>query len=72
MTGRPPYEAETFSDVYDKILRRKHKFDSDMWNALSDQTKTFIKRLLEVDPNKRFSSEQALNDSYFQNIFSRN
>lgn len=44
----------------------KFDFEKPVWKEISNSAKKFIRRLLEFDPEKRYSSEQALSDKWIQ------
>ena len=58
-TGRPPFDGESFKDI-ERLVRRQIKFDKREDKHISQDARTFIKCLLERDPNKRPSAEEAL------------
>ena len=35
-------------------------FDDEEWDIISDEAKSFIKKLLQYDPAKRLTAEEAL------------
>ncbi|XP_047570792.1 calcium/calmodulin-dependent protein kinase type 1B isoform X2 [Lutra lutra] len=43
-----------------QILRASYEFDSPFWDDISESAKDFIRHLLERDPQKRFTCQQAL------------
>uniref|UniRef100_A0A8B9V7I8 Protein kinase domain-containing protein n=1 Tax=Anas zonorhyncha TaxID=75864 RepID=A0A8B9V7I8_9AVES len=46
--------------LFEQILRAEYEFDSPYWDDISDSAKDFIRHLMEKDPKKRFTCEQAL------------
>lgn len=50
----------------DKVVKGTFDFNSEEWTPISLEAKTFIKRLLEYDPAKRISAEQAINDPWLK------
>ena len=50
----------------DKVAKGTFDFNSEEWTSISIEAKTFIKRLLEFDPSKRMSAEQAINDPWLK------
>jgi len=47
-----------------KITEGKYKIKEDKWKNVSEQGLNFVKSLLQVDPEKRPSAEQALQDNW--------
>ena len=58
-TGRPPFDGDSFK-VIEKLVKRKVKFDSREDTHISPDARKFIEALLEKDPEKRPSAEEAL------------
>ncbi|KAI5233510.1 Calcium/Calmodulin-Dependent Protein Kinase Type 1 [Manis pentadactyla] len=45
--------------LFEQILKAEYEFDSPYWDDISDSA-DFIRHLMEKDPEKRFTCEQAL------------
>nr|XP_025948899.1 calcium/calmodulin-dependent protein kinase type 1 [Dromaius novaehollandiae] len=60
LCGYPPFYDENDAKLFEQILRAEYEFDSPYWDDISDSAKDFIKHLMEKDPSKRFTCEQAL------------
>jgi len=59
LTGRPPYDGDTFSDIQ-RLTRRDVKFDPDEDAHVSPTARAFIQSLLCRDPDERVDAVQAL------------
>lgn len=62
LSGEPPFDSElnpTMS-LYQQIETGTYDFPADLWNPVSPLAKDLLVHLLEVDPEKRFSVQQAL------------
>ena len=68
LSGMPPFYAKTDSVVFSQIAKGDFEFDGDVWTEVSDEAKILLKRFLVVDPNKRISTREAINDDWFQQI----
>jgi serine/threonine protein kinase len=67
-----PYELHSSLLSPSRCLSRGHySLSSKAWANVSKQAKDFIKRLLIVDPNGRYSAEDALNDPWIQGVTER-
>ncbi|XP_072133929.1 calcium/calmodulin-dependent protein kinase type 1B-like [Mobula birostris] len=60
LCGYPPFYEDTDSKLFARISKADYEFDSPFWDNISEQAKSFIRHLLEKDPKKRFTCEQAL------------
>nr|XP_046234741.1 calcium/calmodulin-dependent protein kinase type 1D [Scatophagus argus] len=60
LCGYPPFYDENDSKLFEQILKADYEFDAPYWDDISDSAKDFIGSLMEKDPTKRFTCEQAL------------
>uniref|UniRef100_A0A803T6V8 Calcium/calmodulin dependent protein kinase I n=1 Tax=Anolis carolinensis TaxID=28377 RepID=A0A803T6V8_ANOCA len=60
LCGYPPFYDENDTKLFEQILKAEYEFDSPYWDDISDSAKDFIRHLMERDPKKRFTCEQAL------------
>ncbi|XP_077565642.1 calcium/calmodulin-dependent protein kinase type 1D [Stigmatopora nigra] len=60
LCGYPPFYDENDSKLFEQILRADYEFDTPYWDDISDSAKDFISNLMEKDPTKRFTCDQAL------------
>ncbi|CAL9683011.1 unnamed protein product [Knipowitschia caucasica] len=60
LCGYPPFYDENDSKLFEQILKADYEFDAPYWDDISDSAKDFISRLMEKDPSKRYTCEQAL------------
>ncbi|KAM9705395.1 calcium/calmodulin-dependent protein kinase type 1D-like isoform 2-T2 [Menidia menidia] len=60
LCGYPPFYDENDSKLFEQILKADYEFDAPYWDDISDSAKDFISWLMEKDPAKRFTCEQAL------------
>ncbi|XP_005398140.1 PREDICTED: calcium/calmodulin-dependent protein kinase type 1D isoform X2 [Chinchilla lanigera] len=59
LCGYPPFYDENDSKLFEQILKAEYEFDSPYWDDISDSAKDFIRNLMEKDPSKRYTCEQA-------------
>ncbi|KAK6466700.1 calcium/calmodulin-dependent protein kinase type 1 [Huso huso] len=60
LCGYPPFYDENDMELYKQIVKAEYEFDSPYWDDISESAKDFISHLLQKDPEKRYTSEQAL------------
>lgn len=60
LCGYPPFYDENDANLFAQILKGEYEFDSPYWDDISDFAKDFIKQLICVDVEKRFTCRQAL------------
>nr|XP_054595460.1 calcium/calmodulin-dependent protein kinase type 1D isoform X2 [Nothobranchius furzeri] len=60
LCGYPPFYDENDSKLFEQILKADYEFDAPYWDDISDSAKDFISCLMEKDPAKRFTCDQAL------------
>lgn len=66
LCGYPPFNGENDKIIMDKVALGKYEFTHTEWLGVSDEAKKFIRRMMEFDPNQRYSAAQALNDPWFK------
>ncbi|XP_063073295.1 calcium/calmodulin-dependent protein kinase type 1D [Engraulis encrasicolus] len=60
LCGYPPFYDENDSKLFEQILKADYEFDAPYWDDISDSAKDFIGSLMEKDPSKRYTCDQAL------------
>lgn len=66
LCGFPPFYDEELPALFDTIIKGKYEFPSPWWDHITDGAKDLVKRLLTVDPKRRITADQVLNDSWVQ------
>ncbi|KAJ0056839.1 hypothetical protein NL108_000612, partial [Boleophthalmus pectinirostris] len=66
LCGYPPFYDENDSKLFEQILKADYEFDAPYWDDISDSAKDFIGRLMEKDPSKRYTCEQALRHPWYK------
>lgn len=56
----------------DKVTAGKVEFNQAEWQNVSSEAQRLIKKMMEYDPNHRYSAQQALNDPWFKNMLGDN
>ncbi len=65
LTGHAPFEGRTEDIIFRKKKKGVVSYDDEIWERLSKNAIIFVKGLLEVDPNKRWTAQQALASPWF-------
>lgn len=60
LVGYPPFWSEDQQQLYAQIKAAAFDFPSPEWDTVTDDAKDLIIKLLQIDPRKRYNSEQAL------------
>lgn len=66
LIGRPPFETDSIKETYRKIKEGDFRFPN---SRLSPESRTLIKRMLQVDPAKRPSARKILQDDFIRKGF---
>lgn len=64
--GYPPFYGQSEKDVLRKVRKGKVSFARPEWDKVSEDAKRFIRALLEFEPEKRMTAEQALGDCWIR------
>ncbi|XP_051958640.1 serine/threonine-protein kinase H1 homolog [Xyrauchen texanus] len=60
LSGSLPFDHNSRPRLFRAILRGNYSFHGNPWNSVSTLAKSFIERLLTLDPNDRMTAEDAL------------
>ncbi|XP_033114613.1 calcium/calmodulin-dependent protein kinase type 1D-like [Anneissia japonica] len=61
LCGYPPFYDEDDSQLFNQIMKGEYEFDSPYWDDISESAKDFIRHLMEIDPNKRYTCDECIN-----------
>lgn len=62
MTGRPPFHGKSHKDILKNIIKQDLKFPKNQ--KLSDDAKSFVRKLCNKQTRRRWTSEQALKHKF--------
>lgn len=60
LCGYPPFNGANDKQIIEAVIKGRYTLDEPEWDDVSLEAKDLIKRLLEYDPAKRISAEEAL------------
>lgn len=66
LSGVPPFWAETERGIFEEILKNRLDLESPPWPSISNGAKDLIKKMLTVDPKKRITASEALEDPWLR------
>ncbi|KAK8792918.1 hypothetical protein WA158_005082 [Blastocystis sp. Blastoise] len=61
LCGYPPFPTDNDALLYRRTIRGEYQFHSPEWDNISDDAKEFVRRLMVVDPDARYTAPQASN-----------
>ncbi len=65
LTGQLPFEGETLKECYATLMSRSPSFDAHPWSALSPHAELLCRSMLDVEPERRPTADQALCNKWF-------
>ena len=72
LCGSPPFYGKNEKEIFHKILEGNFTFRHKIWNKISIEAKNLVLKLLQVNPAKRISAKDSLEDVWFKKNFSIN
>jgi len=68
ITAIPPFFAPTDGEVLRRVQEGRYSLEGPIWKSVSSSVKTFIRALMDMDPNRRPLAEHALQHAWFGNL----
>ena len=66
LCGSPPFYGKNEKEIFKKIIEGNFTFRHKIWNKISTEAKNLVLKLLKVNPDKRLSAKEALEDIWFK------
>jgi len=64
LCGFPPFYEEELPALFDQIMNARYDFPSPWWDTISAEAKGLVRKLLELNPKKRLTAKQVLEDPW--------
>jgi len=65
LCSQPPFHGKQDDETFDKIKNQPLNFNHKNWGKVSQEAKDLIKKMLDKNPETRFSAEEAILHSWF-------
>jgi len=66
LSGTPPFPGREDREILKKVKTGKYHFNDAVWLNVSEDAKKFIRKMMEMDPNKRCNAQEALDDPWMK------
>lgn len=66
LSGRAPFSGETDNAILEKIKLGKYDLTRSPFNKISTESKDLLKKLLEINPKRRISADNAINHPWLK------
>jgi calcium-dependent protein kinase len=60
LSGTAPFGGSDDNQILSSVMKHEYSLTGERWANISDDAKDFIRKLLDPDPETRFTAEQAL------------
>lgn len=72
LSGKPPFYGREDKDILRSILKGYYSLQGPQWEKVSNEAKSLITKMLELNPETRISAEQALNHPWIKSFSNSN
>ena len=59
LSGKPPFGGRSNKEIIENVLRGSYSFSSPVWEAISNEAKDLINKLLDRQADMRLTAEEA-------------
>ena len=60
LAGYPPFNGNSNAETHRAVSRGKYRFSREDWKHTTSESRDFVRRLLQIDPARRMTVEEAL------------
>jgi len=71
LSGTPPFPGRDDKEILRKVKLGRYNFEDTVWVNVSQDGKNFIRKMMELDQNKRYNAQEALDDSWFTKVLEK-
>lgn len=64
LIGHPPFLGANNKEILKKVEEGKVSLEGEKWSKISEEAKSLLRQLLEFEPDKRISANQALSSKW--------
>lgn len=72
LSGTPPFNGSNDNAIMQKVKTGKYSMSGTEWDAISEDAKDLISKMLTYDPEKRPSAEACLQHKWIQDLNASN
>lgn len=66
LCGHVPFPGKNDQEIYSKIKGAPLSFGLQAWQGVSEEAKNLLRKMLDKNPNTRFTIDQVFNDNWLQ------
>ena len=66
LCGYPPFNGPNDQKIIESVKEGKYTFDMEEWNLITEDAKDMVSKLLEYDPSKRITAQEALKHKWIK------
>ena len=67
LCGYAPFFGESDEEIFKAVEKGVYDFPNAEWDSVSEEAKELVKKMLEIDPEKRISALDAMQDVWIKN-----
>ena len=57
LSGLPPFVGTDKQEIFREIFKGNYNFNSSCWKGISKEAKDLVQKLLNIDPEKRYTAK---------------